>query len=168
MSDTYYRELARKRARRWWMVAGAAFVIILILLGLRGLLYDACTGSYDRSPEAVVRAYANAVTSGYVPVAQECWEHQAYFDMEAGCSEICLSRAYGAQFDIVDLSIGGQYLTPEVRTNLLAKVTVTCAEGEEGHTGEILLDTVGPNLPWRHWKIIHSTFGGTAAEPWCK
>jgi hypothetical protein len=168
VSDTYYRELARKRARRWWMATAAAIVIILTLLGLRGLLYDSCTRSYDRSPEAVVRTYVNAVKSGAVLVAQECWEHQAYFDLEAGCSEICLSRAFGAQFDVVDLSIGGQYLTPDVRTNLLAKLTVSCTGKEEGHTGEILLDTVGSNLPWRHWKIIHSTFGGTTAEPWCK
>jgi hypothetical protein len=168
MSDEYYRERARQRTRRLWIVGGIASALLLALFGARSLLYDACTQSYDRSPRSVALTYVTAVSEGSAPLAQECWEHNAYYDMEAGCSQICLSRAYGTQFEVTDISVGGQYLTPDVRTNRLVKVSIRCAEGGASHQGEILLDSVGPNLPWKHWQIVQSNFGGTVAEPWCQ
>ena len=58
--------------------------------------------------------------------------------------------------------------TPEGRAKLAAQVTIACTEGGETHQAEILLDSVAANLPWKHWGIVHSTFGGTVAEPWCE
>jgi len=168
MSDAYYQERAGRRARRWWIVGGVAAAIVFALLAARALLYDSCTQSFDRSPRGVVLTYMTAVGQGNAPVAQECWEHNAFYDLKAGCSDICLSRAYGTQFDITGISVGGQYLTPDVRTNRVVKVSIACAEGGGSHEGEIVLDTVGPNLPWKHWQIVRSSFGGTVAEAWCK
>ena len=167
MSDAYYQEVARRRARRWWILGGAAAVIGLVLLGARGLLYDPCTQSFDRSPRGVVLTYVADVSRGNATLAQECWEQNAYFDLEAGCSEICLSRLYGKQLDITAITVGEQYLTADVRTNRVVKVSATC-EGGGSHLGEIVLDTVGPNLSWKHWQIVRSSFGGTLTEAWCQ
>jgi hypothetical protein len=101
-------------------------------------------------------------------VAQECWDHFAYFDLEAGCSEVCLSKVYGAQFEVVDITLGSPSTTPEGRANWPATVSIACAAGDESHTAEILLDSVSSNTPWKHWEIIHSTFGGSVVDPWCR
>jgi hypothetical protein len=167
MSDTYYRERAARRARLWWMLGGIAAVVLVVLV-TRALFYDACTKSFDRSPRSIVSAFVAAVGSGDATVAQGCWEHQAYYDLEAGCSEICLSRVLGTQYRIANITLDSPYTTPAGRANLRAVVAIECAEGSETHSGEILLDSVGGNVPWKHWAIIHSTFGGTVAEPWCK
>lgn len=168
MSDTYYRERAGRRARVWWMLGGLAIAVALAILVTRALFYDACTRSFDRSPRSIVMAFADAVGRGDGAAAQGCWEHQAYYDLEAGCSEICLARVLGAQYRVVDVALESPYTTSDGRANLRAIVSVACAEGGEAHSGEILLDSVGGNVPWKHWAIIRSTFGGTVAEPWCK
>ncbi len=168
MSDAYYQERARRRARLWWIVGAAVAVILLTALGSKALLYDACTRSLDRSPRSIVLTFVNAVGRGDAPVAQECWEHHAYYELEAGCSEICLSRVYRVQYEVADVTLGKPYTTPGGRANLKATVSIACAGSGQTHTGEILLDSVGANVPWKHWAIIHSSFGGTIAEPWCK
>jgi hypothetical protein len=168
MSDAYYRERAARRARLWWSLGGIAAAVVLVVLVTRALFYDACTKSFDRSPRSIALAFVDAVGRGDAAVAQECWEHQAYYDLEAGCSEICLSRVLGAQYRVVDVALDSPYTTPDGRANLRAVVSIACAEGDRVHTGEVLLDSVGGNVPWKHWAIIHSTFGGTVAEPWCK
>jgi len=168
MSDAYYQARARRRTRMLATVATIIVVILLVLLGIRALFHDACTGSFERSPTAVVSAYLDAVSRGNIPVAQECWEHEAFYDLGAGCSEICLSKVYGAQFQVVELTTGEPYTTPDGRGNLQATVSIACAEGGQTHTAEVLLDSVSSDLPWRHWAIVHSTFGGTVVEPWCK
>jgi hypothetical protein len=168
MSDAYYQERARRRNRILLIVAGLAVVAILVFLGFRALFYDACTGSYDRSPRAIVAAFVEAVGHGNVPVAQECWEHFAYYELDAGCSEICLSKVYGAQYEILDITVGPDYTIPDGRAKLQATVSIACTGSGETHTAEIILDSVGADLPWRHWAIIHSTFGGAVIDPWCK
>jgi hypothetical protein len=168
MSDAYYQERARRRARIYWLAGLVAAVVLVVLVGLWALFHDACTRSFDRSPASVVSAYLTAVGQGNAPVAQECWEHDAYFDLNAGCSEICLSKVYGAQFEVQNVSVGEPATTPEGRANLPATVSIACAAGGETHTAEILLDSVSSNVPWKHWAIVHSTFGGTVVEPWCK
>ncbi len=168
MSDTYYRERAARRARLWLIVAGIAAAIVVVALVIIALFYDACTRGFDRSPRAIVLAFVEAVGRGDAAVAQECWEHHAYYDLEAGCSEICLARVLGVQYRVVDIMLNSPYTTPTGRANLRAVVSIECAESGEEHTAEILLDSVGGNVPWKHWAIIHSTFGGTVAEPWCK
>jgi hypothetical protein len=151
-----------------WILGGTAAIFVLAFLGVRALLYDACTQSFERSPHSIVVTFLNAVGDANAPVAQECWEHEAYYDPEAGCSELCLSRVYAAQFDVTDISVGQPYLTPDTRTNLVVKVAIRCSETGESHRAEIVLDTVGPNLPWKHWQIVESSFGGTVAMAWCK
>ncbi len=168
MSDAYYQERAKRRARILWLLGALIVLVIAIFLGIRALFYDACTKSFDRLPESIVQAYVNAVGQGDVPVAQECWEHETYYDLEAGCSEICLSKVYGVQYEVLDIAVGEPYATPEGRANLQATVSIACTEGGETHTAEILLDSVGSDVPWRHWAIVHSTFGGSIAEPWCR
>ena len=168
MSDTYYLEWAARRARLWWILGGIAAAVVLVSLIIRALLYDACTRSFDRSPRSIVSTFVEAVGRGDAAVAQECWEHHAYYELEAGCSEICLSRALGARYRVVDIALDSPHITPAGRANLQATVFIECADSGEEHTGEILLDSVGGNVPWKHWAIIHSTFGGTLAEPWCK
>jgi hypothetical protein len=168
MSDTYYRERAARRARLRWIVGGIAAVVVVGLLIIRALLYDACTRSFDRSPRSIVSTFVEAVGRGDAAVAQECWEHHAYYDLEAGCSEICLSRVLGVQYRVVDIALDPPQTTPDGRANLRATVSIECADSGEEHTAEILLDSVGSNVPWKHWAIIRSTFGGTVAEAWCK
>ena len=168
MSDTYYRERAARRARLWWMLGGLVAVVVVGILIIRALFYDACTRSFDRSPRSIVSTFVEAVGRGDAAVAQECWEHHAYYDLEAGCSEICLSRVLGAQYRVVDIALDSPHTTPDGRANLRGTVSIECTESGGEHTAEILLDSVGSNVPWKHWAIIRSTFGGTVAKAWCK
>jgi hypothetical protein len=168
MSDAYYQERARQRTRRL-LIGGAVLALVACgVFGVVSLLYDACTQSFDRAPEAVVRSYLDAVSSGDGEVAQECWEHETYFDLEAGCSEVCLGQVLGAEFQVGEVAVGEAQLTPAGRAQRVATVAVTCTGSGQSASGEIVLDSVGSDSPWRHWSIIHSTVGGTVAEPWCK
>ena len=168
MSDAYYRERAARRTRTLLILGALVVTILCVVLGTRGIFYDACTQSFDRSPRSVVLAFVEAVKRGDATTAQECWEHHTYYDLEAGCSQVCLSRIFGAQYQLVDITINSPYTTPDGRANLKATVSIVCTENQETYTGEILLDSVKENVPWKHWAIIHNTFGGTVAEPWCK
>lgn len=168
MSDAYYRERAARRTRTLLIIGALVTVAICAVLGVVGLFRDACTRGFDRSPHSVVSTFVDAVRRADVPVAQECWQHHVYYDLEAGCSEICLSRVFGAQYQVVDVTIGSPHTTPDGRANLKASVSIICDDSGQEHTAEITLDSVRGNVPWRHWEIIHSTFGGTVAEPWCK
>jgi hypothetical protein len=168
MSDSFYQERARRRIRILWIAGAVAIVAILVVVVIRSLYRDSCTGSFERSPSAVVSTFLEAVGRGDPLTAQGCWQHDAYYELEAGCSEICLSKVYGAQYEIVDIAPGEPYTTPEGRANLPATVTIACTEDGETHTAEILLDSVEGDVPWKHWTIIHSTFGGTIVEPWCQ
>lgn len=168
MSDAYYQERARQRTRRLLIVGGAIVLVACAALGVASLFYDACTGSFDRAPEDVVRTYLEAVRAGNAPVAQECWEQDAYFDLETGCSEVCLAKVYGASYEIVEVRPGPVVLTAAGRSNLPVEVTVACTGSQEEHAAQIMLDSVGGDPPWKHWAIVHSTFGGSVADPWCK
>jgi hypothetical protein len=168
MSDAYYQERARQRTRRLLMAAGLLALFACAVAGVVSLFYDACTRSFDRAPESVVRGYLEAVRTGDAPVAQECWEHEAYYDLEAGCSEICLSRVLGLPFEVQELEVGPVQPMPDGRSRRQATVTVTCTGTGQAVGGEILLDSVGRDLPWRHWSIISSTAGGSVAQPWCQ
>jgi hypothetical protein len=168
MSDEYYAQRAARRTRIAFMLGGVVVLVLLALLGLRSLFYDSCTHSYDRSPQAVVQAFSDAVARGDTPSVQGCWEHYAYFEVGAGCSEICLSKVAGAPFEVTQISPGETSITPEGRASLPVTVTIACADGSATHTGEVVLDSVGGQVPWKHWAIIRSSFGGSIAEPWCK
>jgi hypothetical protein len=168
MSDAYYQERAARRTRTLLIAVGLVAIVACVVAGVASLFYDACTRSFDRSPQAVVSAYVEAVERGEANVAQECWEHETYYDLEAGCSQVCLSRALGAQYDLIDVALAPAQVTPGGRANVEVTVAIACTEGGEDHTAAIVLDSVGGNVPWKHWAIIHSTLGGTVAEAWCK
>jgi hypothetical protein len=168
MSDAYFEERARRRARVLWIIGGLVVVLACATAGVGSLYYDACTKGFDRSPRAVLSAYVDAVSYGNAPVAQECWEHNAYYSLDAGCSEICLSKAMGSQFRVVDITLGSPSMTAAGRENQTATVSIACSGDGQEYTGEITLDSVASHLPWRHWAIVHSTLGGTVAEAWCK
>jgi len=105
MSDAYYQERAARRTRTLLIVGGILVVVVCVVAGIVSLFYDACTKSFDRSPQAVVSAYVDAIRRGDAQIAQECWEHETFYDLEAGCSEICLSRLYGAEYEVAGLEV---------------------------------------------------------------
>jgi hypothetical protein len=168
MSDAYYQARARRRTQRLLVAAGLLLVVACLGAGVASLFYDACTGGFDRSPRAVVGAYLEAVGRGNLPGAQECWEHEAYYELGAGCSEICLGQVLGASFEVTGVEVGPPATTAEGRANLAVRVDIVCSGDGQAHRAEIVLDSVGSDLPWRHWAIVHSTFGGSVAEPWCR
>ena len=99
--------------------------------------------------------------------ATACWQHLAFLDLEAGCSEVCLSQLWDAPLKLEGVQLGAVETTDEGRARLLAQVSASCPDGEQ-LSGEITLDSVASAVPWRHWKIIHSTVGGPLSDLWCK
>ena len=167
MSDTYYRERAARRARLWGIVGGLVVLTILVALGVRSLYYDPCTRGFDRAPEAVASAYVAALTRGDAAGAQSCWQHQAYYDLAAGCSEMCLSRLGKAGFVVESVAPGSVTVTDAGRARLTVAVSVLCEESGARASGELVLDSIRANVPWKHWMIVSSTVGGTVAQAWC-
>jgi hypothetical protein len=168
MSDAYFQERARRRTRLLLVAGAVAVLAVLVVAVYWTLFHDACTGSFDRAPRSVISTYLEAVARGDVLKAQECWEHESYYDLEAGCSEICLSKVYGAQFETADIVLDEPRTTPEGRANMEATVSIACSTDGMAHTASIVLDSVGSDLPWKHWTIVRSSFGGSVVEPWCK
>jgi hypothetical protein len=64
--------------------------------------------------------------------------------------------------------VGTSYTTAAGRANLEASLSIACTGSDEAHTAEILLDSIGSGLPWRHWAIVRSELGGTAVSAWCQ
>ena len=168
MSDTYYREQAARRTRFRVLMGIIVVMVACSVLTAVNVFRDNCTNSFDRQPRSVVVSYIDAVTRGDSTGVIRCWEHNAFYDLEAGCSEICLSRILGTPYQVTELTLSEPYTTDQGRANILATVSVACPESSAPHSGEILLDSVGADLPWKHWKIIHSTFGGPISAPWCR
>lgn len=167
MSDTYYRERAARRARWAGIVGGLVVLAILTALGVRSLYYDPCTRGFERAPEAVAAAYVAALIHGDAAGARSCWQHQAYYDLAVGCSEICLSRLGVAPFTVESVAPEPPTVTEAGRANVMVAVSVLCKGSGARETGELVLDSVRANVPWKHWVIVSSTVGGTAAKAWC-
>lgn len=167
MSDQFYRQRAAKRARALWVILGVLLSFGCIYLVVVGLFRDDCTNSFDRSLREVIGSYLEAVSRGEVMDAQACWQHEAFFDLGAGCSEVCLVQVYGNQFDLVDVHLTEETTTSRGRANIQSEISIVCTFTGETHKGEITLESVARNLPWRHWEIVRSGVGGTVAEPWC-
>jgi hypothetical protein len=167
MSDTEYRERAARQGRAALAVATAIVLVACVGFGAASAFRDSCTGSFERSPRSVVLAFFTALTGGQGERVQRCWDSLAYYELDAGCSQICLSRIMGTQYRLVDLSLSESY-SEGGRQRITAAVSVTCPESEALYRGEVVLDGIGQNVPWRHWKIARSSFGGRLAEPWCK
>lgn len=168
MSDEYYRQQAAQRARIWWILGGAALTFLCLYLGFTTLFRDACTESFDREPQSVIASYLEAVTGGDSDTAIECWSKDAYYDLNAGCSEVCLSRFYGTAYQIQDISLAAPAALDASGLQINAMVQIACEGSDATNRAEILLESSSSNYPWRHWKIVQSDFGGTNAEPWCR
>ena len=167
-TDTLYRERAEKRRRK--MILGLAFAFSVLCLGLfvTSLFRDDCTGSFERSPQAIARRYVEALRNGDLNGVQACWEHFAYFDLETGCSEICIQRIAGRPFALQGIEILDAMHIQDGRARLSLQVTVTCGEQSAPLQGVLTLDSVARSLPWRHWRIVHSTLGGQLSALWCE
>lgn len=167
MSDTYYREKAQRRNRL--LILGAVLVIIILCIyfGTVALFRDSCTMSFNRAPEDIVRSYIDYISNGDLDGVINCWEHQTFYELGVGCSDICISKVIGSKLNIIDIKIDEPVTTNAGRHNITAHVSVTCANDDTEYQGEILLDGISSDLPWRHWKIVESTIGGTLVNQWC-
>jgi hypothetical protein len=168
MSDTYYRERAARRKRRVILI-----LVIAVLIGVAGILvrnmfYDNCTQSFRREPETVVQSYLQAIKSGDYDTVQNCWRHHEFYEVETGCSQICLEKILGTRYQETDISVEEIRLTEEGRARRDVAVEVTCPGNGTVHQGQIVLDSVQTAYPWRHWQIIYSTVGGPMGDLWCQ
>lgn len=167
VSDAQYRERDARQVRTMLLVATAILLVACTAFGTVAVFRDPCTGSFERSPKAVVASYLNAIDRGNGEGVVRCWDRSAYDDLEAGCSEICLSRILGTRYRVIDLTLGEPY-EEGGRARIIATVSALCPDSDEYHRGVIVLDGITSNVPWRHWRIVRSTFGGNAAKGWCK
>jgi len=168
MSDAYYRERAARRGRIIWLSIGAVLILACLYFSATRIFWDECTQSFQRNPERVVRSYVEAISEGDALQPRRCWVDSAYFNLETGCSEICISRLLGTPFEIQNIEISQAVETETGRAQITATVSVTCPGEEQPYTGELLLDSIRQNVPWQHWKIIESSFGGPMGELWCQ
>lgn len=168
MSDAYYRERAARRARMYWMIGILTAIVICIVTGILRIFRDECTGSFTRQPEAVIASYIEAIQTGDPFGPRRCWVDAEYFSLETGCSEICIERILGTRYEIAEIATSQPIQTTSGRGRITASVTVVCPVSGEQHKGEIILDSIGQALPWRHWKIIMSEFGGPMSALWCQ
>ena len=167
MSDSYYRQRAARRARALWIAGGVLASLLCLALTASAVLRDSCTGGFDRSPRSVAQSFVQALAQGDAQRVTSCWERSAYLELDEDCSEVCLSRLLGTPYQLV----GVQLSQPQVagrRGRIQAAVTVACPASGRQHTAQVTLDSIASNVPWRHWKIIHSDFGGPLSDPWCK
>lgn len=168
MSDEFYRQKAARRTRIIWLVIGLIAAGGCIYFSITRIFWDTCTQSFQRSPQVVAESYVQAIQQGNLEQTRRCWVDLAYFDLETGCSEICLQRVAGTDFQIDFIEISEATLTEDGRAQRQAQVNVTCPESGQQHTGELTLDSIRQNVPWQHWKITYSTVGGPLSEPWCQ
>ena len=168
MSDEYYRQRAARRGRIMWVIAGGLVVIICVVAGGIRTYQDSCTGSFERSPRAVIESYAQAISQGDSSRVKNCWQHDPFYETNTGCSDICLSKIFGNQFEISKIEFGDEIRTDDGRLTMDVSVSVACSTSDDHHEAEITLDTAVQNYPWRHWHIIYSSLGGTVGESWCK
>jgi len=168
MSDTYYRERAAQRNRRYIIAAVVVLTIGCVAFSIFNVFRDDCTGSIERAPDSIVDTYLQALPAGDVDAAVRCWEHNVFYETDVGCSELCLTRFFGNGFQVTEVELSSPVMNDDGRTVINAQVTIICSESETPVAGTLELETVGAELPWRHWKIVHSEIGGTFAEPWCQ
>jgi hypothetical protein len=168
VSEEFHLGRASQSGRAAWIIAGLVIAFVIAFVVILGLFQDSCTQGFDRSPEAVVTSYLEAVSSGDVTLAQVCWQRDAYSDSGSGCSQACLVRVFGSRFELAELQLGEPAGTAGGGQQLEASIEIVCTESGATHKGEVALDAVAQGYPWKHWKIVHSTIGGTVAEPWCQ
>ncbi len=167
LPDQHWSARAARQSRLMLAVATSIVLVSCVLFVWFALYRDSCTGGLDRAPESVLRSYLDAIVNEKGQRLTRCWEAQAFYDLDAGCSDICLARILGTHFEIVSLDLSEPYAEGN-RMRIRALVTASCPSEEILHSGEIVLDSTGWNAPWRHWRIVSSTFGGSATAPWCR
>ncbi len=167
MADSEYAERMGTMRRRLWWLAGGMLLASCLGSAVFGILYDSCTRSFDREPRTVVQSYLTAVRVGDLDGARACWEPDAYFSLEAGCSEICLSKFLGTDFEVVAIRLDESRPAGAAGPERSAVVDVRCTAGAS-ETGTLELTTPVVGVPWRHWSILHSTVGGSVADLWCR
>lgn len=167
MSDEEFVARAARQRRMLVVLLALALVMLCAALAVRNTFYDLCTASFERGAETVARSYTAAVAAGDFNRIESCWVRPQYFNVEAGCSEICLSRAAGKQFTIAGLQVGEERTGEDGRNILDVQVSATCPGGEQ-ESGVLVLDALSAQVPWKHWRVNESTVGGTVAEPWCQ
>lgn len=167
MADEQFVARAARQRRIFILIFGLVLVAACAGFAVRNTFYDLCTASFDRSAEAVARGYTDAVSAGDYNRIENCWVRSQYFRVEAGCSEICLSRVVGTQFTISGLQVGEERTGQDGRSVLDVRVSVTCPGGEQA-SGVLVLDALSAQVPWKHWRVNESTVGGSVAAPWCR
>lgn len=165
--DEHYQARA-SRQRRILVIVGVLVVMAACaFFAINNTFYDRCTASFNRDPQAVVSSYLDAISKGDLNRVQNCWVRANYFDINSGCSELCLSRVLGTAYAIKKVDVGQPVTAENGRGTIQAGVTVTCPGGADA-SGEITLDAVAGGVPWKHWRVARSTIGGSATQPWCK
>lgn len=167
-TDEFFIQRRSRRLRKI-LLAGIPLLAVVCLAAVFYTSFrDTCTHSFDRTPEGVISGYFRAIASEDTRLVMPCWDHYAYYSLDSGCSEICLSHLLGVPLEIKAIKAEALRPTDQGRYNLEVSVEVVCSRDGQRHAGEAVLDTVNAELPWAHWKIIRSTIGGSIAHPWCQ
>jgi hypothetical protein len=167
MGDQAYQRKASKQRKRIILSIIALVVIGCAAFTVSNTFYDRCTRSFNRQPEVVLSSYLDAVSQGDLDRVENCWERNAYFDLNSGCSEICISRLMGTKYQVTGAAVGQPTAGENGRSSLKASAKAVCQNGETV-TGEAVLDAVAGQIPWKHWRIIRSSIGGSSAALWCQ
>lgn len=166
MTDSKYQNNWKRRARMFALVAAIGLMVACVVFATVSVFRDSCTGSYDRSPELVIKSFADAIQRTDPVTIVNCWDHNKFYELNTGCTEICLEHILGTPLNIVGTQISDVF-QQDGRDRIRASVIVNCPDSNEQHTAEILLDTRNSSLPWAHWKIIQSNYGGEMGNTWC-
>jgi hypothetical protein len=168
VTDEYFREQSARRARRLYLISGLVIGVICLGIGVISLFYDSCTRSFDRAPQTVISSYIDWISQGNPSQAQKCWDRDAYYNLDSGCSEICLQRNLGKQLVITSVSFDPTQVSSSDGLLMNGTLEVTCQQSGKVEKGQFTLHTPNQSVGWKHWQIRNSSIGGTLAEPWCK
>ncbi len=167
MSDQYYQVRAQRQRRIIIITLILVVVVLCSAVTFWTFYYDDCTGSLNRDPVQVARSYLNGLQQGNITQVRKCWRLDPYYNVNSGCSEICLSRVAGHPYEIQTLTAGEPHINQNNRAVIDVTITIACPNTNQSHTGILRMDTIKADAPWKHWSVISSTIGGTYLEPWC-
>ncbi len=165
--ENYYRRQAARKNRIIIIFGILAIITAGIVILVRNTFYDFCTNSYDRSPAGVIQSYISAIENGNGNTVRRCWDRTTYYEVSSGCSEICVSRLYGTDYEIESMDLTGSQFVDN-RSRITATLDISCPSSGETHKSKIVLDSIQQDFSWKHWKILESDFGGPISDPWCQ
>jgi hypothetical protein len=166
MSDSKYQTMWKRRVKMIALIAGVGLMLGCLVFGTLSVFRDSCTGSYDRSPELVLKSFTSAIQKTDPVTIINCWDHNKFYELTTGCTEVCLERVLGVPLNVIETQISDVF-QQDGRDRIRASMIVSCPNSDQQHTAELLLDTRKANLPWAHWKIIQSNYGGEMGNSWC-